>query len=125
MLVKQRLKLIDFGIAKRIASNTTNISRESSVGTISYMAPEAVKQGAVKIGRPSDVWSLGIILCPGPGRGQGDVLVTYQMIYMRAPFAHLDPMQRLFALTAWVAQTACWRNLGHPDFSEAEILDWM
>ena len=47
----------------RIASNTTNISRESSVGTISYMAPEAVKQGAVKIGRPSDVWSLGIILC--------------------------------------------------------------
>ena len=24
---------------------------------------EAVKQGAVKIGRPSDVWSLGIILC--------------------------------------------------------------
>ncbi|CAK9048037.1 unnamed protein product [Durusdinium trenchii] len=85
MLVKQRLKLIDFGIAKRIASNTTNISRESSVGTISYMAPEAVKQGAVKIGRPSDVWSLGIIL--------------YQMIYMRAPFAHLDPMQRLFALT--------------------------
>lgn len=85
LLVKQRLKLIDFGIAKRIASNTTNISRESSVGTISYMAPEAVKQGAVKIGRPSDVWSLGIIL--------------YQMVYMRAPFAHLDPMQRLFALT--------------------------
>ncbi|CAJ1345860.1 unnamed protein product [Effrenium voratum] len=85
LLVDQRLKLIDFGIAKRIASNTTNISRESSVGTISYMAPEAVKQGAVKIGRPSDVWSLGIIL--------------YQMVYMRAPFAHLDPMQRLFALT--------------------------
>ena len=23
----------------------------------------------------------------------------YQMVYMRAPFAHLDPMQRLFALT--------------------------
>mmetsp|Transcript_61506 Transcript_61506/g.144023 ORF Transcript_61506/g.144023 Transcript_61506/m.144023 type:complete len:782 (-) Transcript_61506:229-2574(-) len=85
LLVKQSLKLIDFGIAKRIASNTTNISRESSVGTISYMAPEAVKQGAVKMGRPSDIWSLGIIL--------------YQMVYMKAPFAHLDPMQRLFALT--------------------------
>ena len=69
LMVKRRLKLIDFGIAKRtdslrqsqachfmsfhvisflqcllvlrIASNTTNISRESSVGTISYMAPEA------------------------------------------------------------------------------------
>ena len=23
----------------------------------------------------------------------------YQMVYMRAPFAHLDPMQRLFVLT--------------------------
>eukprot|EP00913_Durusdinium_trenchii_P020489 g19248.t1 len=85
MLVKQRLKLIDFGIAKRRGSRVWSECRESSVGTISYMAPEAVKQGAVKIGRPSDVWSLGIIL--------------YQMIYMRAPFAHLDPMQRLFALT--------------------------
>eukprot|EP00930_Biecheleria_cincta_P102029 TRINITY_DN9369_c1_g2_i2.p1 TRINITY_DN9369_c1_g2~~TRINITY_DN9369_c1_g2_i2.p1 ORF type:complete len:801 (-),score=150.00 TRINITY_DN9369_c1_g2_i2:108-2510(-) len=85
LLVGDRLKLIDFGIAKRIASNTTNISRENSVGTISYMAPEAVKQGALKIGRPSDIWSLGIIL--------------YQMVYMKSPFAHLDPMQRLFALT--------------------------
>jgi len=85
LLVGERLKLIDFGIAKRIASNTTNISRENSVGTISYMAPEAVKQGTLKIGRPSDIWSLGIIL--------------YQMVYMKSPFAHLDPMQRLFALT--------------------------
>ncbi|CAE8599475.1 unnamed protein product, partial [Polarella glacialis] len=85
LLVGKRLKLIDFGIAKKIASNTTNISRETSVGTISYMAPEAVRQGALKIGRPSDIWSLGIIL--------------YQMVYMRSPFAHLDPMQRLFALT--------------------------
>lgn len=36
----------------RIASNTTNISRESSVGTISYMAPEAprvdIEKGRVK-----------------------------------------------------------------------------
>lgn len=85
LLVERRLKLIDFGIAKRIASNTTNISRETSVGTISYMAPEAVKQGSLKIGRPSDIWSLGIIL--------------YQMVYRRSPFAHLEPMQRLFALT--------------------------
>jgi hypothetical protein len=49
------------------------------------MAPEAVKQGAVKLGRSSDIWSLGIIL--------------YQMVYRQAPFAHLEPMQRIFALT--------------------------
>uniref|UniRef100_A0A7S0AJ85 Protein kinase domain-containing protein n=1 Tax=Pyrodinium bahamense TaxID=73915 RepID=A0A7S0AJ85_9DINO len=79
------LKLIDFGIAKRIASETTNISRDATVGTISYMAPEAVRHGAIKLGRPSDIWSLGIIL--------------YQMAYRRSPFAHLEPMQRLFALS--------------------------
>eukprot|EP00421_Protoceratium_reticulatum_P049381 CAMPEP_0168435480 /NCGR_PEP_ID=MMETSP0228-20121227/40436_1 /TAXON_ID=133427 /ORGANISM="Protoceratium reticulatum, Strain CCCM 535 (=CCMP 1889)" /LENGTH=279 /DNA_ID=CAMNT_0008449655 /DNA_START=42 /DNA_END=879 /DNA_ORIENTATION=- len=80
-----RLKLIDFGIAKRIASETTNISRDATVGTISYMAPEAVRHGAVKLGRSADVWSLGIIL--------------YQLAYRRSPFAHLEPVQRLFALS--------------------------
>lgn len=80
-----RLKLIDFGIAKCVPSDTTHICRESSVGTISYMAPEAVRQGALKVGRSSDVWSLGIVL--------------FQIVYGRVPFAHLDPMQRIFALT--------------------------
>jgi len=84
LLVDGRLKLIDFGIAKRMPSETTHISREASVGTISYMAPEAVKQGSLKLGRPSDIWSLGIIL--------------YQMVYRHAPFAHLEPMQRIFQL---------------------------
>ena len=69
----------------RIASETTHISRDASVGTISYMAPEALRQGELKLGRPSDIWSLGIIL--------------YQMVYRRSPFAHLEPMQRLFVLS--------------------------
>ena len=34
---------VALGSGRRIASNTTNISRESSVGTISYMAPEATR----------------------------------------------------------------------------------
>lgn len=84
VLVNGQLKVIDFGIAKRISSDTTNISRETSVGTLSYMAPEAVKQGHHKIGRQSDVWSLGVIL--------------YQMVYGTPPFGHLEPMQRLLAL---------------------------
>merc|ERR550532_1726990 len=85
LLAKGQLKLIDFGIAKRISSETTNIHRDATVGTISYMAPEAVRQGAIKLGRAADVWSLGIIL--------------YQMAYRRSPFAHLEPVQRLFALS--------------------------
>lgn len=42
MLVEGALKLIDFGIAKSIPNDTTNIHREHQTGTINYMSPEAL-----------------------------------------------------------------------------------
>merc|ERR1719487_2701915 len=52
------------------------------------MAPEAVgnlqQRGPFKLGRASDIRSLGIIL--------------YQLVYGRTPYSHLQPMQRLLSI---------------------------
>jgi len=43
LFVRGSLKLIDFGIAKAIQSDdTTNIYRETQIGTLNYMSPEAI-----------------------------------------------------------------------------------
>lgn len=42
VLVKGRLKIIDFGIAKAIANDTVNIHRDQQIGTVNYMSPEAI-----------------------------------------------------------------------------------
>ena len=93
LFVKGALKLIDFGIARAIQSDdTTNIYRESQVGTLNYMSPEAIlDSGAggaggpkMKLGRASDVWSLGCIL--------------YQMCCGSTPFATLHMIPKLQAI---------------------------
>jgi serine/threonine-protein kinase TTK/MPS1 len=92
LFVKGCLKLIDFGIARAIQSDdTTNIYRENQVGTLNYMSPEAILDSGtgtsgpkMKLGRASDVWSLGCIL--------------YQMCTGATPFAGLHMIPKLQAI---------------------------
>ncbi|KAH0794403.1 Pkinase-domain-containing protein [Histomonas meleagridis] len=90
LFVKGTLKLIDFGIAKRIAveNDTTNIERSNQVGTLNYMPPESLKLNETsqkfKVGTSGDVWSLGCIL--------------YQLVYGRPPFPQTDWLQKIQAI---------------------------
>lgn len=97
LLLQGKLKLIDFGISNAIQDDTINVHREQHIGTPNYMSPEALVDSnaasglpssvgkIMKLGKPSDVWSLGCIL--------------YQMTYGKPPFAHIaNQMQRIMAI---------------------------
>lgn len=53
-------KLLDFGIAKALASADSSLS-SVALGTPSYMAPEQAL-GCLTLGPTSDVWSVGVVL---------------------------------------------------------------
>ncbi|KAF2964287.1 hypothetical protein GQX73_g9301 [Xylaria multiplex] len=107
VLVQGRLKLIDFGIANAIQTEeTVNVHREAQIGTPNYMSPESLidsntadsggrristnptRPKLMKLGKPSDIWSLGCIL--------------FQMVYGTPPFGHIpNQMARCHAIINW------------------------
>ncbi|CAB4253193.1 similar to Saccharomyces cerevisiae YDL028C MPS1 Dual-specificity kinase required for spindle pole body (SPB) duplication and spindle checkpoint function [Maudiozyma barnettii] len=104
VVVKGKLKIIDFGIANAVPDHTVNIYRDTQIGTPNYMAPEALitmnysdiketsendpneklPKNTWKVGKPSDIWSCGCIL--------------YQMVYGKPPYAGFQGQNRLLAI---------------------------
>jgi len=92
LIVEGSLKIIDFGIAKPIQNDTTNITRTSQMGTLNYMPPESVldtssfcqRKKKFRLSRSADIWSLGCIF--------------FQMVYGKTPFHHLTMMKKIQAI---------------------------
>jgi serine/threonine-protein kinase TTK/MPS1 len=61
VLVKGSLKLIDFGIAKAVANDTTNIQHEHQVGTLNYMSPESIEETQTANGKRLNVCTVSCL----------------------------------------------------------------
>uniref|UniRef100_A0A8C7NLA0 Ttk protein kinase n=1 Tax=Oncorhynchus mykiss TaxID=8022 RepID=A0A8C7NLA0_ONCMY len=111
VIVNASLKLIDFGIANRIQPDVTSIMKDSQVGTLNYMPPEAIKDSSsqpgkarFKISTKGDVWSLGCIM--------------YFMTYGKTPFQTIT--NQITKLHAIIDPT---HEIEFPDIAEKDLLD--
>lgn len=76
-----RLRITDFGLAKRIAGNSDLTLTGQILGTPSYMPPEQASGKRSLIGAASDIYSLGAVL--------------YELLTGRPPFRGESPVETL------------------------------
>ncbi|KAH8581516.1 Ser Thr kinase [Cryptosporidium sp. chipmunk genotype I] len=98
-LHNKTVKIIDFGISRPIADDTTHIFRDKAVGSLPFMAPETVRPVTIPeskfaaaavasklrmphqvMSRTADIWSLGAIL----------YRITYKRHLFQQPIANTN-----------------------------------
>jgi predicted Ser/Thr protein kinase len=82
---EDRPRVVDFGLAKRFTEDSSLTLSSNVLGSPSYMPPEQAGGGRLKVGRYSDVYSLGAVL--------------YYLLTIRPPFQGETVAQTLSMVT--------------------------
>lgn len=89
---RQRVKILDFGVAKLASSNASKTGASVIMGTPRYMSPEQCK-GSGQVDDRADCYSLGVMLfemlsgrLPFAGEGAGELIA--QHMYKEPPPLH-------------------------------------
>jgi serine/threonine protein kinase/formylglycine-generating enzyme required for sulfatase activity len=79
---RQRVKILDFGLARATAQESGLTQQGAIIGTPAYMAPEQGR--GQKVDARCDLWSLGVVL--------------YRLVARRLPFKGADTVSTLLAV---------------------------
>ena len=106
-----RPRVMDFGLARRIETDTRLTATGALLGTPSYMPPEQAAGGAAPLGAPADVYAMGAMLYElvtgRPPFQAATALDTLMMVVDRAPI----PPRSLNAKVPRDLETICLKCL--------------